>query len=207
MCSPSNDFLCKKFVLIALLLLNIAFTAWAQDASGKKTNDAMGQMLALSGPGRDHRYLEQLAGNWSFQDARLKFVKGTLVRKPIYEGRFYMVEITGGKLQLPIADGKMKEGNYHGMQIEGFDNAKGKFVTASINNHIGSDIQQQTGIYTEEKKEFSYEWDSELIKGQSQKNRRVLKITDKDHYVEEYFELKNGSYTKVRQLNYTRVGL
>jgi hypothetical protein len=207
MYSSSDLSLCKKVVVVAFLLLNIAFTVRAQDAGAKTTNDPMVQMLALSGPGNNHRYLEQLAGNWSFQDARLKFVKGTLVRKPIYDGRFYMVEITGGKLQLPVADGKMKEGNYQSMQIEGFDNAKGKFVTASINNHIGSDIQQQTGSYTAEKKEFYYEWDSELIKGQSQKNRRVLKITDKDHYVEEYFELKKGSYTKVRQLDYTRVDL
>jgi hypothetical protein len=129
-----------------------------------------------------------------------------LVRKPIDDGRFYIVEVTGGKLPLPIADGKMKVDNYRSMQIEGYDNARMKFYTTSINNHIGSDIQIQTGNYDAGRKDFTYEWDDELINGQPKKNRRIIKIVDSDHYNEIYYEERSGEYVKVRELNYSRSG-
>jgi len=126
-------------------------------------------------------------------------------RKAIYEGRFYIVEMIGGKLEIPVAGGKMKEANYQSMQVEGYDNVKEKFVTISINDHIGSDIEMQTGGYDPAAKAFVYEWDDELVPGMKTKNRRVLKMTDKDHYTEEYFEVQNGAEVKVRVLDYSRV--
>lgn len=114
----------------------------------------MKQMLDYSRPGNLHAILDQLAGTWNFMDPKRPFIKGTLIRKPIYDGRFYTVEITGGKLPLPVRDGKMKDGNYQNLQIEGYDNPKAKFVTTSINNHIGSNIEMQIGSFDLEKKGF-----------------------------------------------------
>ncbi len=185
-----------------LLLLLVQATGFAQ----QKDDEEMNQMLDYSRPGKNHALLNQIAGTWNFQDAKLAFVKGTLVRKPIYDGRFYQVEITGGKLPLPIADGKMKEDNYRGMQIEGYDNARMKFYTTSINNHIGSDIEMQIGSYDSAKKEFTYTSESELIKGQPKKNKKVIKILDNNHYIEIYYELQSGQYIKVRELDYSKSG-
>ncbi|SEN95848.1 Protein of unknown function [Mucilaginibacter gossypiicola] len=166
--------------------------------------DTMDKLLDYSRPGQAHEVLGKLAGTWSFQDAKLTFVKGTLVRKAIYNGRFYSVEMTGGKLPVPVADGKMKEDFYQSMQIEGFDNPKMKYITISVNNHIGSDIQMQTGTFDPVKQAFTYEWDDELIPGQINKNRRVLTINDATHYAEVFYELNNNEWVKVRELDYTR---
>lgn len=190
----------KKIIGSTLFLLLFQTAGFAQ----QKGNDEMTQMLDYSRPGNNHALLNQLAGTWNFQDAKLAFVKGTLVRKPIYDGRFYQVEITGGKLPLPIADGKMKEDNYKGMQIEGYDNARMKFYTTSINNHIGSDIEMQIGSYDSARKEFTYTSETELIKGQPKKNKRVIKILDSNHYIEIYYELQSGQYIKVRELYYSK---
>jgi hypothetical protein len=179
-------------------------TTTSTPASANKV-DTMAQLLDLSRPGDHHLLLGAISGNWKFQDAKLAFVKGTLTRKPIYDGRFYLVEITGGRLPLPVADGKMKEDNYQCMQTEGYDNGRMAFVTSSINNHIGSDIQLQTGNYDPASKTFTYTWESELLRGQKLKNKRTLNITDADHYVEEYFEERNGKEKKVREIGYTRV--
>ena len=46
----------------------------------------------------------------------------------------------------------MKDGNYQNLQIEGYDNPKAKFVTTSINNHIGSNIEMQIGSFDLEKR-------------------------------------------------------
>jgi hypothetical protein len=184
-------------------LICTAFNSAAY-AQASKQPDTMTQLLDYSRPGAAHAELEKLAGSWSFQDAELAFVKGTLVRKPIYNGRFYSVEMTGGKLPVPVADGKMKEEFYQSMQIEGFDNPKKKYITTSINNHIGSDIQMQTGTFDAAKQTFTFEWDDELIPGQIQKNRRVLTISDVNHYKEEFYEIRGNEFVKVRELDYTK---
>lgn len=189
----------KKLRLLIFIGFLLRSAAFAQGGGQKMT-----QMLDNSRPGSNHALLSQLAGTWSFQDAKLSFVKGTLTRTPIFDGRFYSVEITGGRLQLPVADGKMKEDNYKSMQTEGFDNPRMKFVTTSINNHIGSDIEIQTGSYDENKKQFTYVWESELLKGQIVKNQRVLQIIDSNHYIESYYEQRSGKYVKVRELDYTK---
>lgn len=171
----------------------------------KKKTDVMEQLLDNSRPGAHHAELEKLAGEWSFQDARLSFVKGTLTRKPIYNGRFFLVEMTGGKLKVPVADGQMKEEFYQSMQIEGYDNPKMQFTAVSINNHIGSDIQLQTGTYDSAAREFSYTWEDELLKGSIEKNKRVLKMTDDKHYTETFYSITDGKEKKVRQLDYTKI--
>ncbi|MEO3402757.1 DUF1579 family protein [Mucilaginibacter sp. CAU 1740] len=195
---------------VMLLICTLAgFTAQAQQKtadSSKKVGDVMTQMLDYSRPGKYHAILGKLAGTWHFQDAKLSFVKGTLIRKPIYNGRFYMIEITGGKLKVPVADGQMKEEAYQGMQIEGYDNPAAKYVTVSINNHIGSDIQEETGDYDAAKKQFTYVSETELIAGTKEKNKRILKIIDENHYIEEYYQQQDGKDVKVRELDYTKTG-
>lgn len=164
----------------------------------------MQQLLDFSRPGSNHALLGTLVGTWNFQDAARPFVKGTLRRTPMYEGRFYSVEITGGKLPIPIADGKMKEANYQGLQLEGYDNVRKQFVTTAINNHIGSDTEVQMGTYDMAKHTLTYEWEAELIPGTKTKNKRVLRFIDATHYAEDYYESQNGTDVKVRELVYTK---
>ncbi len=171
----------------------------------KNNGDPFAQMLDLSRPNGHHLVLGSIAGKWAFQDAKLPFVKGTIIRKPLYDGRFYMVDLVGGKLQVPIADGKMKEDNYRGLQIEGYDNGRSAFVSISINNHIGSDVEMQMGTYDSTSKTFTYFWETELIRGEKKKNKMTLKIINNNQYTEEYYEQQDGQFVKVRELNYTKL--
>lgn len=187
-------------------LLFMGYWAQAQTPSKAPGNqlETMAQLLDYSRPGPHHARLANLVGTWTFQDKNLPFVKGTVVRKSIFEGRFFWVEITGGQLQIPIADGKTKLANYQGLEIEGYDNVKKSYVTTSINNHIGSDAAQQIGQYDAQASVFTYEWESELRPGVKQKNRKVLRLLDPGHYSEEYYEQQSGSSKKTRELLYTK---
>lgn len=196
----------------AVILLLVFFTvipcmfAIAQNGQAHENEaPAMNQLLDFSRPGPNHEILNRLCGEWNFQDAKLSFVKGTLTRKPIYDGRFFEVQIVGGKLQLPVANGQMKEDNYQSRQLEGYDNPRQAFVMVSVNNHIGSDIQMQTGQFDAAKNEFTFEWEDMLVPQHTTSNKQVLKIVDNNHYTEEYFEVQEGKMVKVRQLNYERV--
>jgi hypothetical protein len=204
----------KRLFPLLLLLVVPGAAAFAQvkpaaptsqpAASAAAKEEAMKQLLDYSRPGSNHALLGSLVGSWTFQDAARPFVKGTVRRTPLYGGRFYTVAITGGKLQVPVADGKMEEQNYQGQQTEGYDNARRQFVTTALNNHIGSGIETQTGTYDAARKAFTYEWESELIPGQRQKNKRVLRLIDSSHYAEDYYETRNGAEVKVRELVYTK---
>lgn len=192
--------------ILTFILLFIGY--WAQSQTPTKVpanqQEAMTQLLDYSRPGPNHALLANLVGTWTFQDKTLPFVKGTVVRKSIFEGRFFEVAITGGQLQIPIADGKTKLANYQGLEIEGYDNVKKSYVTTSINNHIGSNAAQQIGQYDPQTSVIIYEWESELVPGVRQKNRKVLHLLDPDHYSEEYYEQQNGHSKKTRELLYTK---
>ncbi|MET3978219.1 hypothetical protein ABIB62_000787 [Mucilaginibacter sp. UYP25] len=188
-----------KFISIVL----ICASPMVLMGQAKPENTDMTIMLDLSRPGEMHEILSQLIGTWRFQDKKLAFVKGTLTRNSIYNDRFFNVEITGGKLQLPIRSG-MKEDNYHSFQLEGYDNVKKQFITISINNHIGSDIQEQTGNYDAAKKQLSYEWESSILPDKKMRNRRIITFVDGNHYIEEYFEFNKGTFEKVRELDYIK---
>lgn len=127
-----------RYFLQLTLPLSLALVTNVCLAQNGAANDTLTQLLGYSRPGANHALLGKLAGTWNFQDAKLSFVKGTATRKPVYDGRFYIVEIKGGKLPLPVADGKMKEDFYQGMQTEGYDNGRMKFITTSINNHMAA---------------------------------------------------------------------
>lgn len=189
----------KNALIIVFAVFCFMKPALAQEKTG---NQDMDKMLELSRPGSMHQVLKQIAGAWKFQDKKLAFVKGTLVRTSRYDDRFFDVEITGGKLKLPVSGG-MKEDSYRSFQLEGYDNARKTFVTISVNNHIGSDIQEQTGTYDPEKKQLSYEWESELLPGQKVRNRRVLTIVDADHYTEKYYAYRNNAFELIRELDYS----
>jgi hypothetical protein len=191
-----------KIIKITFAIIFI-FSQISLFAQSKSTNEEMVKMLEFSRPAEMHQLLQQLVGTWNFQDAKLAFVKGTLTRTSRYNNRFFDVEITGGKLQLPISGG-MKEDNYRSFQLEGYDNVRKQFVTISVNNHIGSDIQEQTGHYDAAHKQLIYEWENELVPRKIIKNRRVITLVDETHYTEIYFEFHDGNFEKVREIDYSK---
>jgi hypothetical protein len=194
-----------QYKTLSPLFLVIHFLAFANNpAHCQQKNDTLSRLLDYSRPGVEHKRLSAIAGSWDFQDLKRGYVKGILVRREIFDGRFYSVEITGGKLSVPVANGLMKEDNYQSLQWEGFDNPRQTYFVTSINNHIGSDQQGQKGYYDSTTNTFTYEWETELLPDYRVQNKRMLKIIDSNTYTEEYFEKQNGQWKKVRELKYSR---
>jgi|GEM_PF-4403684 len=70
----------RMFVAIIVVVLFLPALLSAQVRP--KQDSTMEELLNYSRPGNNHTLLGQLAGSWNFKDAKLAFVKGTLIRKP-----------------------------------------------------------------------------------------------------------------------------
>ena len=169
----------------------------------------MKMMIENSKLNENHKLLGQLAGTWSFTNkmwmapnAPPSESKGTAVRKPVMNGRYYSMEVTG-KVPLPGPDGKIKEIDFTGSSLEGYDNAKQKFVS-TWSDSMSTGIMLSEGTYDPASKTFTYTGDYAMAPGMTSKVRATTKIVDSDHHTFEYFEDRGGHEVKTMEIAYTR---
>jgi hypothetical protein len=173
--------------------------------------EMMKQMMELAKLNENHKLLSTLAGFWTYTikmwmnpDPKAPPMNstGSGVRKAIMDGRYFVFDVTG-KMKMPGADGKMKEMQFKGMGIEGYDNVKKKFVSSWIDN-MGTGIYLMEGTYDAATKTFTYNAEMEMMPGMKTKVREVLKIVDADHHTFEWYEDRGGQEAKTMEINYTR---
>ncbi|MBA3609450.1 MAG: DUF1579 domain-containing protein [Chthoniobacterales bacterium] len=171
--------------------------------------EMMAKMMELSKLGENHKMLEDMAGTWDYTvtmwmdpSAPPQKSTGTAVRKAIMGGRYYTGDYTG-KMEMPGPDGKMKEMSFKGMSLEGYDNAKKKFVSIWLDN-MSTGIMMAEGTYDAATKTFTYHGEFEMMPGVTTKVREVIKVVDKDHHTFEWYENRGGKEVKTMEINYTR---
>ena len=185
----------------------------AAPAAGKPSAEdmkkMMQQMMELAKLNENHKILGELAGNWNYTvkmwmdpSASAQESKGTGVRKPIMDGRYYVFDVTG-QMEMPGADGKKQEMTFKGTSIEGYDNAKKKFVSSWVDN-MGTGIMMSEGTYDPATKTFSYDSEVEMMPGMKTKVRETIRIVDKDHHIFEWYENRGGQDVKTMEISYTR---
>ena len=171
----------------------------------------MQQMMDLSKLNENHKLLAGYDGTWTYTvkmwmdptpNAKPQESKGVATRKSIMDGRFVEMDVTG-KMKMPGADGKMKEMTFKGHGTEGYDNVKKKFVGTWMDN-MGTGIMMSEGDYDASSKSFTYTSEFEMMPGMKEKVREVLKLTDKDHMLLEWYEDHGGHEAKTMEISYTR---
>src|SRR5436190_23457498 len=130
-----------------------AATSSASAPSGQPNmQEMMKQMMDMSKLNENHKLLIDLDGNWNYTikfwmnpdpNAPPQQSKGTATRKSVMGGRYVMMDVSG-KMQMPGEDGKMKDMQFKGMGVEGYDNVKKKFV-ASWMDTMGTGIRAYDG--------------------------------------------------------------
>ena len=171
--------------------------------------EMMKQMMELAKPGENHKLLTGMAGMWTYSvkmwmnpSAPPTSSTGSAVIKAIMDGRYFVGDFTG-KMQMPGADGKMKDMNFKGMSIDGYDNVKKKFVSSWIDN-MGTGIMMSDGTYDSATKTFAYTGEYEGMPGMKSKARMTVKIVDNDHHTFEWYEDRGQGEAKTMEIAYTR---
>jgi hypothetical protein len=180
--------------------------------------DAYHQMLDYSRPGKYHQLLADLVGTWTFKGRHYDWVDsvtskvslkfgGSIVRRSFAHGRYFVVNVKSegtGTLEMPIQDGKMVVTKFQGLEIEGYDNVKKKFVKTLIGNHLNSGLTVSEGVYDSTKKAITFDSDFEAIPGMKLHDRVLYVFIDKNHYKWEVYQQENGKYRKGTEIDFTR---
>src|SRR5256886_4813908 len=173
--------------------------------------EMMKQMIEMSKLNENHKLLSSLDGSWNYSikmwmnpdpNAKPQESKGTATRKTVMGGRYVMMDVTG-KMQMPGEDGKMKDMQFKGMGLEGYDNVKNKFVASWIDN-MGTGIEFSEGTYDPATKSFTYTSEMEPVPGMKTAVREVIKIADNNHMSLEWYENQGGQEKKTMEINYTK---
>jgi Protein of unknown function (DUF1579) len=173
--------------------------------------DMMKMMMEMAKLNENHKLLASLDGTWNFTNKmwmdgdtskKPQESKGTAVRKSVMGGRFSEMDVSG-KMQMPGPDGKMKDIEFKGHGTDGYDNAKQKFVGTWVDN-MGTGIMMSEGTYDPATKTFNYTSEYQMAPGMKEQIRQVIKLTDKDHMVFEWYENRGGSDVKTMEIDYTR---
>jgi Protein of unknown function (DUF1579) len=171
--------------------------------------EMMKQMMELGKLNENHKMLADYDGSWTYTvtmwmspDAPPMKSNGTAVRKSFMGGRFIQMDVTGN-MKMPGADGKLKDVEFKGHGMEGYDNVKKKFVGTWMDN-MGTGIMMSEGDYDPATKTFTYTSEEEMMPGMKTKVREVLKMVDKNHMNLEWYEDRGGQEVKTMEINYTR---
>ena len=174
--------------------------------------EMMKQMIEISKLNENHKLLSSLDGNWNYTikmwmnpdpNAKPQESKGTATRKTVMGGRYVMMDVTG-KMKMPGEDGKMKDVQFKGMGLEGYDNVKKKFVSSWIDN-IGTGIEFSEGAYDPATKTFTYNLEMEPMPRIKSQVREVIKIADNNHMTLEWYETQGGGpERKTMEIAYAR---
>jgi hypothetical protein len=185
----------------------------AAPAGQPNPQEMMKQMMEMSKLNDNHKLLAEMNGNWNYTikfwmnpdpNAPPQQSKGTATRKSVMGGRFVVMDVTG-KMQMPDETGKMKDMQFKGMGVEGYDNVKQKFVGSWIDN-MGTGIEFSEGAYDPATKTFTFASEIEMMPGMKTPVREVLKVTDKDHMLLEWYETQGGQEKKTMEIAYARAG-
>jgi len=198
------------YLVLGVLAGTAALPAKSQTSTNQTSDsEMMATMMAMAKPGDNHKQFESMAGEWTYTvkwwmnpQMPPSESTGTTVSKLVMGGR-YLISNHTGKISMPGADGKMAEVVFEGMAIEGYDNAKKKYVSSWIDN-MGTGIENSEGTYDAAAKTLTYIGSYEPMPGMVTKIRQVGKCIDQDHHTMEMFEDRGGTLVKTMEISYTR---
>ncbi|MEE8170154.1 MAG: DUF1579 domain-containing protein [Phycisphaerae bacterium] len=172
----------------------------------------MKEWMALSQPGKMHKFLQGMAGTW---DAKAKMwmggpgtpateSTGRQITKSVLGGRF-ILDTYVGEFKMPGPDGEMQTMPFEGIGITGYDNFRNMFVATWADN-MGTPLHVMKGNLDQSGKVLTMygEMDEPSLKITGRLVKYVTRIINDDKYVFEMFDLHAGDGYKVMEITYTR---
>ena len=165
-----------------------------------QSQEDMQKWTAYMTPGDMHQMLAKTDGTWnedmtmwSDPNAAPMKMTATCENKMIFGGRYQESRHTGNFNNMP----------FEGYNLIGYDNIKKVFQSTWIDN-MGTGIMFSEGDYDPATKTFTYTSEMEPMPGMKSQVREVLKMTDTNHMMLEWYENQGGGEKKTMEIAYTR---
>ncbi len=182
----------RRLLLFALLVLSIVWVAAASAETEQTQADQqkmMQEYIKLMAPGPSHDYFKGFVGKWDVTTtawmapgAPPTTSKGSSESALVLDGRFLMTKFKGAMFGMP----------FEGMQVDGYDNMKKKYVTWWIDNSstgfyfLEGERDTTTGVLT-----MKADW-PDPMSGSSVGVRAVTTWKNPDEYVYEMYMTPPG---------------
>lgn len=172
------------FILSLCLLFGSSTFAQEQDPEGM-----MNAWMESIKPGEAHAFLAKMEGKWTYTNSfwmapgtEPQVSQGKCERKMIMGGRYLLDETSGVSFGMPM----------EGLQILGYDNNTEQFVSSWIDN-MGTGILNGAGGWMEANASIDLRSTyHEPMSNMDYVIRQVTKMTDKNHFVFEYYMQPEG---------------
>ena len=191
-----------RFLILSAVIIFTIFSSTQLSAQDYDSEEAQKAWQEAMTPGEMHTLLAKIAGEWK---AKIKMwndragepmvSEGTVVSEMIMDGRYLQSKHTGSYMGMPM----------HGMAIEGYDNARKKFVNTWIDN-FGTGIMISEGEYDPEQKAMIYHGKmTSPMDGSDIETRQVMKMIDDNNSIFEMYMMMGGREVKSMEIEYTRM--
>lgn len=203
----------QKAFSILTLLISVTTTALAQSSNDSAARaERQKQQIELSKTNENHQLLASLNGEWSFKGRHIPSdptqqpveIFGTVIRKGIWENRYFITETSSGK-KIPMPWAEWKEMTYHDIYLEGYDNVKKKFFYTSAGNHWSTGYMLCEGSYEPATRTLTYEGEFEPSPGTIMKVVRIITFIDPDNFKQETHNSIHGKEVLRSESSFTRV--
>jgi hypothetical protein len=188
--------------LVFALLPALVGAQQEQPAMSPEAAAAQEAWMKAATPGPQHKVLEQFAGEWTYV-SKAWMAPGAPAQEST--GTSTNVMLYGGRYLRQVVDGEMMGEGFHGMGLVGYDNVKGKYVSAWIDN-MGTSVMPGEGTWDEASKTLTV-FDAYLdpVTGKPKTMRMVTRIEAPNRHVSEFFDTTpDGSEAKIMEITYTR---
>jgi hypothetical protein len=182
----------KRFMAACVMAIALAFTTgWAV---------AGGDAPATAAIGPQYAQLARLAGPWTVQqsmwtaaDAAPVIDRGSATYAMVLDGRHLRQE-------LHIASGKP----FEGLGYIGYDDVMGKYYSSWMDSNFAGVILAY-GTYDAASRTYQFAGEMAAKGGAPVTVRELMRVTDGDHFVYEYYETRGGKEALAIRLQYTRL--
>ena len=174
-----------------------------QDATAapQSAQEEMDQWAQMNQLGAEHQKLAKMAGTW---DAKAMFImdpsapavegSGTMKSKTVLGGRYVQ-----GHFSMPDFMGM----NFEGISCMGYDTVDKQYVSTWIDS-MSTGIFMSTGTMSPDGKVLTMQGTSVEPDGSKGEMKLVTTMESDDKFVDEFYEMKDGAWTKTGTITYTR---
>lgn len=196
-----------KLLTVGALLVSLGYTTFAAAADAPPAPSAEDQaMMAafekMGHVGEQQQGLAAFVGQWSYVNTMWMDPKSEPM---VSTGSAEAVSLWGGRYIETTTKGEAFGQPFEGRSLAGYDNLKGKYFATWIDS-MSTGVFVAYGDHDAATKTTTYrgDMDDPMQPGKSIPVREVVRWTDADHYVFEWYETHDGVERKTMELAYTR---